>query len=147
MSFIKKKQKTIQVFHNFLFHDSCCLLRSCLYMCVCVCACGCEWNLSTLLSARLVMQALTPRWATKAASRAAAALWDWMHMLRTCCHQGETDWGSHDSSTAPRGQEEEEEVTPLLSFPLLMTGWQTLGQEFSTQWTHTGTFHVAEGDE
>lgn len=90
-------------------------------MCV-VCACGCEWDLSTLLSARLVMQALTAWWATRAASRAAAALWDWMHMLRTCCHQGETDWGSHDSSTAPGGQEEEEVVTPLLSFSLLVMG-------------------------
>lgn len=57
--------------------------------------------LCTWLSARLVMLALVARWATKAASKAAAALWDWMHVERTCCHQGETDWVSHDSSTAP----------------------------------------------
>lgn len=58
----------------------------------------------TLLSALLVMLALVARWATKAASKAAAALWDWMHVNRTCCHQGETDCGSHDSSTAPKNK-------------------------------------------
>lgn len=61
----------------------------------------CQGRYSTLLSARLVMQALAARWATKAASKAAAALWDWIHVCRTCCHQGEIDCGSHESSTAP----------------------------------------------
>lgn len=46
----------------------------------------------TLLSARLVMLALAARWATRAASSAAAAAsCDWVHALRTSCHQGETD--------------------------------------------------------
>lgn len=63
------------------------------------------WRLSTLLSARLVMLALAARWATSAASRAAAVLWDWTHVVRTCCHQGEIDCVSHDSSTAPKRRE------------------------------------------
>lgn len=65
------------------------------------CTFVCTWDYSTLLSARLVMLALVARWATKAASRAAAALCDWTHVERTCCHQGEIDWGSHESSIAP----------------------------------------------
>lgn len=83
------------------------------------------WRLSTLLSARLVMLALAARWATSAASRAAAVLWDWTHVVRTCCHQGEIDCVSHDSSTAPKRRERKRRghsYSTYSSFPV----WQLL---------------------
>lgn len=80
---------------------------------------------------------LAARWATKAASRAAAALWDWMHVQRTCCHQGEIDWGSHDSSTAPNRKEEQ--VVPLLSLLLSFhLHWLTDARKSA----HTGHKHI-----
>lgn len=63
--------------------------------------CRKKTHTDTLLSASLVMAFLATRWATRAASSAEAALSDWTHAVRTCCHQGETHWPSHDSSTAP----------------------------------------------
>lgn len=58
-----------------------------------------------MLFDRLVMLALAARWATNAANKAAAALWDWTHACLTCCHQGEIDCGSQESSTVPEDEE------------------------------------------
>lgn len=42
-----------------------------------------------------------PTWAD---NKAAALLSDWTQAVRICCHQGETDWVSHESSIATVGK-------------------------------------------
>lgn len=58
----------------------------------------------TFFSFRLSMICAVTECPTWADSRAAALFWDWTQAVRICCHQGDTDCVSHDSSIATAGK-------------------------------------------